>query len=486
MTVDHSLRELLTELRRLPKETEWVEFKRDNIDPQEIGEYLSALANSAALLGKERAWIIWGIEDDGHNVVGTSFRPRKTKRGNEELENWLHRLLRPRSDFLIHELEVEGLVVVLFEVHPAPGTPVSFSGEEFIRLGSYKKKLRDFPEKERALWASFSSDSFEHRIALRHVQGQTVLDLIDYPGCFQLLNLPMPEGRTGILSQLARESLIVRIDDDCYDIRNICAILFAYRLDDFPHLDRKRIRVIEYEGRDRVRTTKEQEGTRGYAVGFKGLIEYLNGRLPSNEEIDQAFRREVPVYPEVAIRELVANALVHQEFSLSGTGPMVEMFSDRMEITNPGTPLIDVLRFMDEPPRSRNEILAKSMRRMNIIEERGTGIDRTITAIEFFQLPAPDFQASSGHTKVSLFAPRPLSEMGKGDRVRACYQHACLKWVASDRMSNESLRKRLNIGKSNYPLASKIIKEATAAGLIKVADTGSKSPRDRRYVPYWA
>jgi ATP-dependent DNA helicase RecG len=480
------IRAIVRELLLLPKETEWVEFKGNNDDPHEIGEYISALANSAALLGKSVAWIVWGIADASHDVLGTTFKPRHKKVGGEELENWLHRLISPRLNFRIHELEVDGKPIVMFEIDPAAVTPVRFSGEEYIRVGSYKKKLRDLPQKEKSLWAALEKSSFEGGTAMRSVSGQEVLDLLDYPGCFRLLGLPVPEGRTGILDQLTKEGLIHRAGSDRYDIYNLGAILFAYNLDSFPSLDRKRIRVIEYQGKDRVHTLKEQEGAKGYAVGFEGLIGYINGRLPSNEEIGQAFRREVPMYPEIAIRELVANALVHQDFSMTGTGPMVELFKDRMEITNPGLPLIDVLRFMDEQPRSRNEILAKKLRRMNIVEERGTGIDKAITQIELFQLPAPDFQTTITHTKVTMFAPRILSEMDKGDRVRACYQHACLKWLSSDKMSNESLRLRLNIGSKNYPLASRILKETTEAGLIKLADTGSKSPRDRRYVPFWA
>ncbi|MCC5877686.1 MAG: putative DNA binding domain-containing protein [Candidatus Sumerlaeia bacterium] len=483
---DERLQGILTDLRRLPKEVEWVEFKENKDDPQEIGEYISALANSAGLLGKNVAWIVWGIKDHNHDVVGTTFKPRQKRIGNEEMENWLNHLLYPRLNFRIHELEVEGKTVVMFEIDPAIDTPVRFSGEEYIRVGSYKKKLRDVPQKEKALWAALAKGSFESGIAMRSIRGQQVLDLIDYPECFRLLGLPMPDGRTGILDQLAKEGLIESVGTDKYDIFNIGAILFAYSLDRFPSLDRKRIRVIEYQGKDRVHTMKEQEGAKGYAVGFEGLISYINGRLPSNEEIGQALRREVPIYPEIAIRELVANALVHQDFSISGTGPMVEIFKDRMEITNPGLPLIDLLRFMDEQPRSRNEILAKKMRRMKIVEERGTGIDKTITQIEFFQLPAPDFQATTTHTKVTMFAPKTLAQMDKGDRVRACYQHACLRWLASDRMSNASLRERLAIGKGNYPMATKILNETIEAGLIRIADTGSDSNRDRRYIPYWA
>ena len=112
------------------------------------------------------------------------------------------------------------------------------------------------------------------------------------------------------------------------------------------------------------------------------------------------------MYPEIAVRELVANALIHQDFAISGTGPMVEIFPDRIEITNPGTPLIDTLRFIDEPPRSRNQALASLIRRVNICEERGSGVDKVVFQVELFQLPAPDFQVTATHTKAVLYASR--------------------------------------------------------------------------------
>ena len=134
----------------------------------------------------------------------------------------------------------------------------------------------------------------------------------------------------------------------------------SLKLSDFETLARKAIRVIVYKGKGRTETVKEQVGARGYAVGFEGLVGYITDQLPGNEETGKALRRQVRVYPEIAIRELVANAIIHQEFSLRGVSPMVEIFSDRIEITNPGQPLIDTLRFIDEPPRSRNESRPRS------------------------------------------------------------------------------------------------------------------------------
>jgi len=476
---------LLTELRSPSQETEWVEFKQNNTDPEQIGEYLSALSNSAAMHRKDAAYIVWGVENGTHNVVGTSFKPRQAKKGNEELENWLLRLLSPRIDMKIHEFQENGHDVVIFEVQPAQHTPVAFSGTEYVRVGSLKKKLKEYPEKERALWSFFSETPFEKGIAFRTVASEDVLRLIDYPACFELLKQPLPDNRAGILERLNRERVIVERGDDCFDITNVGAILFARNLTEFDRLARKALRVIQYKDKSRVETVREQAGNKGYAVGFEGAIGFINNLLPQSEQIEQALRKSVPVYPEIAIRELVANALIHQDFSKTGTGPMVEIFTDRIEVTNPGTPLIDTLRFIDEPPQSRNEDLAALMRRMNIFEERGSGVDKVIFNVELFQLPAPEFVVTDGHTKAILFAPRSLNEMDQKDRIRACYQHACLRYVSNEQMANSSFRDRLGVDQKNYATVSRIIRETVDAGLIRAVDPNT-SKRYMKYVPFWA
>jgi ATP-dependent DNA helicase RecG len=192
------------------------------------------------------------------------------------------------------------------------------------------------------------------------------------------------------------------------------------------------------------------------------------------------------MYPSLAIRELVANALIHQDFNMTGTGSTIEIFSDRIEITNPGKPLIDTLRFIDEPPISRNETLASVMRRLNICEERGSGIDKVIFEVESYQLPAPDFQVTSNHTKAILYAPKPLSKMDRNDRVRACYQHACSRWISNKKMTNASLRERFGIDDKNYPVASKIIADTLKTQLIKPYDPDNTSKKHASYIPFWA
>jgi ATP-dependent DNA helicase RecG len=476
---------LLDQLRAMHCESEWFEFKVNNNDPQEIGEYISALSNSAAILGIASAYLIWGVQDQTHEIVGTSFKPRHVKQGNEELENWLLRGLSPRIDFHIYEFEHKGFTCVVFEIQTTTQSPVSFYGVEYIRVGSLKKKLKDYPEKERRLWSLQSSLPFEKDVASKGLNSDDVLKLIDYPTFFDLLKQPLPTNLDGILDRLTKEKVIISQGDCFYDITNLGAILFARDLSKFDSLSRKALRVIQYKDRNRVEALREQMGNKGYAVGFEGAIGYINAILPENEHIEQALRRRVPVYPEIAIRELVANTLIHQDFQIRGTGPLVEIFKDRIEITNPGKPLIDILRFIDEPPQSRNEDLAALMRRMNICEERGSGVDKVISSIEFAQLPPPEFLVTDHHTKAVLYAQKSLNEMDSKDRIRACYQHACLLFVSNKQMTNSTFRDRLGVDQKNYAIVSRIIRETVEAGLVKVVDPGT-SNRYMKYIPFWA
>ena len=224
----------------------------------------------------------------------------------------------------------------------------------------------------------------------------------------------------------------------------------------------------------------------GYAAGFKSLIEQLNAMLPRTEVVDRAgIRREVPLFPEPAIRELIPNALIHQDFSVTGAGPMVEIFADRIEITNPGLPLVKTERFLDSPPRSRNEALASFMRRLGVCEERGSGVDKVVAETERHQLPAPIFETVEGFTRAILFAHRPMREMDRADRSRACYLHACLRYVQREPMTNSTLRARLGISEPNKAIASRIIADAVKEGVIKPEDE-RQGKKYAKYIPFWA
>ncbi|MDP2240919.1 MAG: ATP-binding protein [Burkholderiales bacterium] len=477
---------LVSEFRKLSAETPWLEFKENDYDPNDIGEYLSALSNAAALAGKANGYLVWGVQDGTRDIVGTTFKPAMMKgKGNEDLENWLVRSLTPRLHFRFYEFECEGKALVLLEIPRASERPVQFQGVEFVRVGSYRQKLKDYPQVERDLWRIFESMPFEDLIALERVDGATVLALLDYPSYFDLLKHPLPGDQNAILARLAEDRMIFAGEAGGWGITNLGAILFAKDLDAFKALARKAVRVVVYEGKGRQKTVREQTGHKGYAAGFPGLLEYLNALLPRNEVIKQALRKEVPMYPEPAVRELVANALIHQDFSVTGAGPMIEIFDDRMEITNPGNPLVKAERFLDTPPRSRNESLASFMRRVGICEERGSGVDKVVFETEFYQLPAPIFETPGESTRAVLFAHKPFNDMGRDERVRACYLHACLRYVERDPMTNSSLRKRFGIEERNSAIASRIIRDALEDGAVKPYDP-DQGKRHAKYVPFWA
>lgn len=469
------------------KENEWIEFKVNNEKPEMIGEYISALANTAMLFDMNKAYLIFGIDDKTLEIIGTKVNLKLEKKGNEELENWLHRLLEPKIDFNFLEIDCDELTLSIIEIDCAQREPVKFQGTEFIRIGSYKKKLHDYPEKERKLWQKFSTYCFEEDIALKHATNNQIFDLIDYENFFKLMKIPYNESINDdsyILDKL-KEYKLINENFDFLDITNLGALLFARRISDFNNLSRKSIRMIKYKGNSKIQSEFELEGKKGYAVGFKGLIKYIMDKLPRNEVIKDAIREDVPLYPEIAIRELIANALIHQDLTITGVNPMIEIYDNRIEISNSGKPLIDIKRLIDYQPKSRNEKLSQLMRMMGICEERGSGIDKVIEFIESYQLPAPKFIEENDFFKVILFAPLEFEDMDKKDRVRAAYQHCCLQYMKQEYMTNSTLRERFGVEDGRHSKISKIIKDTMTNDLIKVADPTNKSTKHIKYVPYY-
>lgn len=474
------LEKLLKNLIALPRETETVEFKENKFSEKDIGKRISALSNSANLHDKKNAFLVFGIQDNTHNIVGTNFLPSKEKIGNEQLEFWLSKMISPRVDFRIYEFNFGDKNIVIFEIPPAINQPVKFNNIAYIRVGSTTPELNDYPEKERKIWNNINRKSFEKGIAKESVSVSEILNLLDYAKYFSLTKQELPSETNLFTEKMAQHGLVKKVFDNCYDITNLGAILLAKNLQDFSTVKRKSVRVVLYKGNTKVNRLKEQEISLGYAISFENLLDYVNDKLPHNEEISKSLRKDVKMYPEVAIREFVANALIHQDLSISGAGPMIEIFDNRVEITNTGEPLIETDRFIDHPPRSRNEDLASFMRQIGVCEEGGTGIDRALINIDLYQLPAPNFEKFENFTKVTLYAHKSLRDMTLDDKIRACFQHCVLKYVENSRMTNATLRERLRIGEKNYPAASAIIRATIMKKLIK------ESEKPKEYVPIWA
>jgi ATP-dependent DNA helicase RecG len=479
---DKQLIELLNDLIKQPHESEWVEFKLNFHSPEEIGERISALSNGACIQGQSFGYLVFGVEDKTHIVKGTSFQAKSQKKGNEELEHWLATRLNPRIDFSIYEFDYDtNKHISLFIIPATKNQPVEFLHKAYIRIGSITRKINDFPEKQAKIWKK-DPIPFEKEIAKDNLNAADITKYLSTETYFDLIKLPYPSTQQAVIEKFMEENLVIK--NKGYAITKLGALLFAKNLKNFESVERKSVRVIVYKGKNKVETEREQIGLKGYALGFVGLIDWINSQLPANEEIGKALRKDTRMYPEIAVRELVANALIHQDLTVKGF-PMIEIFTDRIEISNSGIPLVTPDRFIDGYI-SRNDKLADLMRRMGFCEEKGSGLDKVIFYNELYQLPPINVIVTENRTHVSIYSYKTLNNLDKKEKIRACYQHACLKYVSNEKMTNQSLRERFKIENKNAAIASRIIRDALKDGVIKEDDPESKSRKYAGYLPFWA
>ncbi len=475
---------LLDRLLRERGESTWLEFKRNYFDPVDIGEYVSALSNSAILNERDRAFIVFGVDNETKEMVGTDVRLKTKKVKGELFEHWLNRRIFPSIMINMEDFECDGKWFSIIEIEQTYECPVQFDKEEFIRIGEHKKKLRDNRETMRALWIATGKRKFESAIAKTNVYESTVLNLLDAETMYNLLNLPIPQGNKEILRKLEAMSAIVDNLDGYYDITNLGALLFARDVTLFPSIVGKSVRVIKYSGVGKDKAEYEKEGKMGYAAGFSSMIEYIVDHLPKREEKTNGVRRTVHDYPKEAITEFIANALIHQDFTIDGMAPLVEIFSNRVEISNPGSSLVREDRMFDVR-RSRNKELSRRMRELGLCEERGSGLNTAIQAIESKGMTAPRFVSSEYSLRVVLWGPTRFEKMSREDKQRACYHHCVIRWLWGDAMNNASLRDRFRLKPSMHQAVSSIIREAVGTGRI-IPEKKNQTGNGARYIPYWA
>lgn len=475
---------LLDRLLEEASETEWLEFKLNNCDPGEIARCVSACANAAMLADKDKAFIVWGIEDKTKKRIGTAIRLTELKKGNENLQNWLSHVINPQLMIAALDFEKDGKKFSVLTIEPAYDSPVSFMGEAYIRIGENIKKLRDFKEHERALWHATGRRKFESGLALLHQSTDQVLAALDVDAYYKLSHEERPKNQEEIIRNLEAREFIREDMEGGYDITNMGALLFAKDIRNFPSIATKSVRLVKYIGKDKRKSEPEVNLIRGYAAGFSNLILFIMSRIPAEERYIGGVRTTQPQLPQMAIREVIANALIHQDFTIAGAGPAIEIYDDRVEVTNPGNSLIEVDRIIDER-RSRNEKLASAMRSLGLCEERGGGIDKALLEIEERFLPALEFFPSENSMRVVLFGPKSFSQLSKADKIWACFCHCVVRWIRHDYMSNTTLRERFSLDAEEYQAVSDVISNAKKAGRIVPAES-EQGRRNAKYVPYWA
>lgn len=464
-----------------PHEVNELDWKaRLSDDKERLAEHLMAFANQP-----NGGTLVFGVGNDGVPIGLAQY-------AIAQIANTLANLGRDAVEpaLVIDHAAVDfgDVTILLVRVPEQAVKPVHRRGksieEAWVRSGGTTRKASR--QEVGALMLNSATPRWEELRASSLLDLNEVQRLLDLETTAKLLQRPLPEGAENLAAWLTAEGITVP-DGRGYYITNFGAIAAARKLEEFPSLDRKRIRVIRYRGTNKVDTIDELLGQRGYAIGFESLIAHLRRVLPHSEVIQQALRTEVTVFPEIALRELIANALIHQDFGVTGAGPMVEIYDDRIVVTNPGTLLPGKKpdRLIGTTPESRNEKLASSFRRFRICEERGTGFQKIVGAIELFGLPPLDLDPQENAFRVTISAPRKFSMMSAAERVEACYQHAVLQYVSSRTLTNTTLRERFKLHDKQRNQITNLISDAVVAKRIKRKDAGS-GKKFAEYVPYWA
>lgn len=481
---------LIDELKK--GESELVEVKKDNSDLEMIVETISAISNSACINEAARGYMIWGLEDATFNVVGTSFFPGKKKFHNQEVNSWLSTHLTPRIYFRFTEHTVEDKHVVVLDVPSAKEEPTkaikpSKPPRAFVRDGSSNVPLEDRKEHEKKLWNKLQNIHYEDTIVASELSGPEVLALLNIGQYCRLSNLEIGKDARDILSHLEKHKLIKKSGMN-YEVPLSTAYLLASNLSEFPQLESKYVRIISYDGNNNLSPAiSDEEIHEGVAEAFQLVYQKVLSLIPRNERIDQESGRRLVEYaiPTLAIREALINAFVHQDFSVNGSRIFIEIFKNRIDISNPGRPLLEPLRFLDERPVSRNEKLVREMRNLGLAEDRGSGWDKIVNAIELHALPAPEIKVRQNSITVSLWYDKPLKLLSLEERNWTVYLHTVLKYLLNEPANNASLRQRLNLPESKSSTVSKLFRQATEGGLVKPFDKES-SNKTKRYVPIWS
>lgn len=467
-------------------ETSLIELKENNVNPDEIGKSISAIANACMLEKADSGYIIFGVEDSTLQEKGVDFDPFNLKSfGQQDMEMYLRQML-VAGDFTFTPFKKDGKDFLLIEVFRALGSPTNYKNIPYIRIGKNTSSLKNYPDLERKIWSSFQGGFFWKKPAKTDLSLNEVLNLLDFDAYYQMSNLPIPSETQDILNRFEQEGFVIKQQNQWY-ITNLGALLFARDIKSFENLQYKSARVITYDGDNKLSTViKDQHGKKGYASGFEDLIKWIYSQVPEPEVITKIYREQKITYPEKAIREIVANALIHQDCEMDGMRPVIEIYKNHIEISNPGSCLVDPEKIIESVPKARNERMADVMRRLNICEIRGSGIDRTIEAVEFLQLPAPKFENSENAFKAYIYTYRPFEKLTIEEKMRALYQHVTLLYVQQQFATNESLRLRFGLGEKKTSLISKLVTNAKDLRLIKNFDPNSESKRYVKYVPIWA
>lgn len=482
--MDESLLETVVRgLISLPKENDYVEFKLNESDPIDLGERISGLSNSAALAHKPFAYLVWGVDDKTKEIKGTNLSFSTWKKGNEDIVPYWRISLLPHIELFDYEIEIDGKRILLLEISAASYSPTQFRGVAYCRVDSYTKPIKDFPASQKRLFDILNDNPAEMRICLRGADSNGVEKLLDLDSYFKQLNRIPPHSVEEKIRYFLREGFLVESHPNSYDVTYLGALLYAKDLTEFETLEAKAVRVVYYEGNTRLQTKGRDIFTEGYALCFDKINEILLAHLTRPDTFQNGIRQDSYSIPPIAVREALANALMHQDL-LSGYGPLIEVFDNRVEWSNSGELHVEVNRIIDMVPISENPKMALFLRRINIGDTSGSGVDKICLSLEKEKTACPCFETSPTGTRLVIFRDKRFPDMNQEEKIQAVYYHVVLKHIERENATNASVRNRFGLGEDAIYVVARLLSQTVEKGLIKKKEANGK--KDTAYLPYWA
>lgn len=482
--MDNATVEILVRgLLALGKENDYVEFKMNDANPIDLGERICGLSNAAALAGKPFAYLVWGVEDSTRTIVGTDLSFKNWKKGGEDIVPYWRISLLPHIELFDYELEIDSKRVLVLEISAASYSPTQFRNIAYCRVDSYTKPLRDFPTSEKRLFDILNERTAEKRICYRGANKEDLRLLLNFKAYFEHLGRIMPSNEDEAIRCFVQEGFLAENRLDSYDITNLGALLYANSLSKFQSLQEKAIRIVFYDGNDRLQTKGRESFDEGYAICFEKAIRALLPRIANPDIFVNGIRKDSYSIPTIALREALANATMHQDL-LSGYGPLIEVFDNRVEWSNPGSLHVAIDRIIDTVPLPENPQLAMFLRRINVGDASGSGVDKICLSLEKEKMAPPIFESTPTGTRVVIFRNKRFADMDAEEKLLATYDHAVLKHLDREYMTNASLRERFGLNENSVYVIARLLSNALERGLIKKREGSTK--KDTSYMPYWA
>ncbi len=358
------INDLLENLLAYNDEYEWLEFKENWFNKDEIGEFISAIANGAALNGKEFGFIVWGVNDKTKNVVGTTINFDKDI-DNEPYKHYLARNLSPKISFETKETIYNGKRIVVLIIPQSKSIITTFKNVGYIRIGSSKEKLSKYPE-------------WEMRLSNTLINGfPTIVNIAspDYAQELTFEKLFMYYGAKGISLRIDtfEKTLKLRNKDNKFNI-------MAYILSDQNEIP---IRVSVFSGIDKTAPlySVKEFGNTCILYSMDKILEYGDAIniIQADERNRISERKDIPLFDYEAYHEAILNAFIHNKW-LTLNGPQISIFTDRIEILSHGGLAIDqnVEGFYNGTSIPVNEILASIFLQLRISERSGRGVPKII------------------------------------------------------------------------------------------------------------